>query len=237
MKLRQLGFALILVLSTLTSKALVISEVLYNEVGSDTTGEWIEIYNNTGLTIDLSSYKIGDEETSGGTSATEALFQFPFGVSIAPGEVQVIAVSATRFNTVYGFLPTYELLGDDLTVPDLTVYAAWDPDGGVINMSNSNDQSVLVDGSDTIVDAVSWGNAFAFSPGLDPDAELDGQSYERISLNLDTDTASDWQLGFNSATAALRSSPGVVPEPSALVLFGMGILGFFTFRSRRLKKD
>jgi hypothetical protein len=104
-------------------------------------------------------------------------------------------------------------------------------------MSNSNDQSVLVDGSDTIVDAVSWGNAFAFSPGLDPDAELDGQSYERISLNLDTDTASDWQLGFNSATAALRSSPGVVPEPSALVLFGMGILGFFTFRSRRLKKD
>ena len=59
-----------------TQGAFVISEVLYNEVGSSFLGEWIEIYNGTGSSIDLSNYKIGDEETSGQTGNTEALFQF-----------------------------------------------------------------------------------------------------------------------------------------------------------------
>src|SRR5512145_1110710 len=83
--------------------ALVISEVLANEVGSDVTGEWIEIYNTGPLPIDLSNYKIGDEETSGGTGATEAMHQFPAGATIAPNSVQIIAVTASRFFTVYGF--------------------------------------------------------------------------------------------------------------------------------------
>src|SRR5262245_49639053 len=104
--------------------ALIISEVCFNEVGSDTTGEWIEIYNNTGSAIDLSNYKIGDEEANGGTSLTEALYQFPAGASIAPYQVQIIGVSATRFFTVYGFNPTYESGATDGSVPDMTLYAA-----------------------------------------------------------------------------------------------------------------
>ena len=114
--------------------------------------------------IDLTNYKIGDEEASGGTSTTEALFQFPAGASIAPGEVQIISGGATRFFTVYGFNPTYETAATDAGVPDMTVYAAWDPDGGILNMSNSNDQAVLVDGTDTVIDAAVWGNNFAFNP-------------------------------------------------------------------------
>ncbi len=49
-----------------TSITLVVSEVLYDATGTEPDGEWIEIYNLGGLTIDLTHYKVGDEETFGG---------------------------------------------------------------------------------------------------------------------------------------------------------------------------
>ena len=216
----SIAFLFTFVIALPSRGALLISEVLFNEVGSDTTGEWIEIFNNTPAAIDLSNYKIGDEEANGGTSLTEALYKFPSGANINPGEVQVIAVSATRFFTVYGFNPTYETAGTDGSVPDLSVYSAWDPDGGQINMSNTNDQAVLVDPTDTIIDAASWGNTFAFNPAVDISANVDGQSIFRTDPYSDTNTAADWQLYSNNGSpAAQRSTPGIlVPEPTALAL-------------------
>jgi hypothetical protein len=203
--------------------ALLISEVLFNEVSSDTTGEWIEIYNSGPAAVDLSNYKIGDEETSGGTGATEAMFQFPAGATIPAGAVQIIAAGAIRFQTVYGFLPTYETSSTDLTVPDLTVYSAWDPDGGNVNMSNTNDQAVILDAGDAVVDAVNWGNTTYLNPGL-AQPVADGTSYERINPNVDTNTAADWKLGS-------PSSPGVVvPEPTT---FAVGVVGAAMLFARR----
>jgi hypothetical protein len=202
--------------------ALLISEVLFNEVGSAADGEWIEIYNNSPTTIDLTDYKIGDEETSGQTSTTEAIFKFPVGATIAPGQIQVISGGATRFNTVYGFFPTYETAAEDATIPDMIPYPSWDPDGGIMNMSNTNDQAVLLDPTDTVIDAVSWGNTFAFNPAVDITGNADGQSIERINATADTDTASDWRQAANPAGTAAkdRSTPFSVPvpEPASLVL-------------------
>jgi hypothetical protein len=200
--------------------ALVISEVVFNEVGSDVTGEWVEIFNTGPAAIDLSNYKIGDEETSGGTGTGEAMHQFPAGATIAPGAVQIVAVSATTFFTHYGILPTYEVNSTNPLVPDMSVYAAWDPDGVALNMANASDHILILDGSDALVDAASWGNTFAFDPGLGTAA--DGQSWERKNVFVDTNTADDWQLGPNPAgsTAVQRSTPGVarVPEPASLAL-------------------
>ena len=206
--------------------ALLISEVVFNEVGSTADGEWIEIFNNGSSPINLTNYKIGDEEQSGGTSATEALFQFPAGAVINPGEVQTISGGATRFFTVYGFNPTYETSATDAAVPDMTIYSTWDPDGGIMNMSNTNDQAVLVDGTDTVIDAASWGNNFAFNPSL-AQPVLDGQSYQRTDPYTDTDTANDWAVvGDANSTAAQRSTPGTVPvpEPAACVFIAIGAL-------------
>jgi hypothetical protein len=236
MSLRSFSIAVLFISAiALPSRGgLIISEVLFNEVGSDTTGEWIEIYNNTDSAIDLSNYKIGDEETNGGTTATESMYKFPAGASIAPYEVQVVGISATRFNTVYGFMPTYESGAAEAGVPDMTLYSTWDPDGGQINMSNTNDQAVLLDPTDTIIDAVSWGNNFAFSPQIDISANLDGQSIERINAAVDTNTAADWKLGPTTSPAATRSTPFsvVVPEPSTLVLLIGGVLAFVARRQR-----
>lgn len=213
------------------SAALVISEVLYNEVGSDTGGEWIEIYNSGPGAIDLTNYKIGDEETSGGTGDTEGMFQFPGGASIGAGAVQIVAVDADDFFTNYGFLPAYEISGANATIANLTRYAAWDPEtstANTINLSNANDQALILDGSDAVVDALNWGNTVFLNPGLNPDAEADGQSYERINATVDTNTAADWKLGS-------PSSPGTVPVPepaSALLAAGAAAWAMGSVRRR-----
>ena len=234
--LRLLAFAAMAAVTTLPVQgALVISEVVFNEVGSDVLGEWIEIFNTGPAPILLTNYKIGDEETSGGTGTTEAMHRFPVGASIAPGEVQIVAVSATRFNTLYGFLPTYEATATHAGVPDMTIYGpTWDPDGGAFNMANTNDQAVILDPLDAIADAASWGTStFAFNPALG--AALDGQSYQRINAYVDTNTANDWEtVGDANTPAAQRSTPGTVPvpEPSSLVI-AIAMVGFGLARRRQ----
>jgi hypothetical protein len=210
---------------------LMINEVVFNEVGSDVTGEWVEIFNTGPGAIDLTNYKVGDEEASGGTSATESIFRFPAGASIGPGELQIVAVSATRFFTVYGQNPTYESSSTDPAVPDMLAYPSWDPDGGQINMSNSNDQIVLVGPADTVIDAASWGNNFAFNPSL-AQPVLDGQSYERKNAYFDTNTADDWAV-VPGGTAAERSTPfqANVPEPTTACML-LGLVGICSLRRR-----
>jgi hypothetical protein len=220
--------------------AVLLSEVLYNESGGDAGGEWIEVMNTDQLLpFSVAGYGLGDEETSGSSSATEALYRFPAAASIPANDVVVVAVSATAFFAVYQFNPDFEFSATDPTVPDMILDPVWDADGGVVNMSNSNDQAVLVSpvtDTNAVIDAVNWGNTFALNPGV-PDSEIDGQSYRRINFT-DTDTASDWELTPADTTtpAAQRSSPGTltaVPEPAALSLVGLAGGLALTRRRRR----
>lgn len=222
----RFGLAVSALTALPASGAVVISEVVYNEVGSDTTGEWIEIYNSGPAPVDISNFKFGDEETAGGDTESGGMWQFPENTLMPSGGVWVVTVSGARFQTVYGFSADFELTGTDTNAADMRPYLAWVNPAENNNMANANDQAILLDGADAIADAVSWGNTFAFDPGLDPDAEADGQSYERKNANIDTDTADDWQLGPTSDVAAQRSTPGVVsvPEPASLGLVAAGAL-------------
>lgn len=73
---------------------LVLSELLPNAVGSDTGNEFIEIYNPTDRTIDLSLYSVkvgvGGEKT----------YAFPIGATIAPGEYRTFNDSVMKFTLV-----------------------------------------------------------------------------------------------------------------------------------------
>ncbi len=207
-------FLMVAVLAGSPARAgVVISEVLFNEIGSDVSGEWIEIYNHGPETVNLGGWKIGDEEARGATGLTEAMMVFPPGSSIASGQVQVIAMNANLFFVQYGFLPDYETAsgtaGDHPEVPNLTNDPVWDPDGGVINLSNSNDHVLLLNAEEEIVDRVNWGNNGGLNPGLDPDAEADGQSWQRINPRINTGTAADWEL----VPLDRLSTPGTVTRP------------------------
>lgn len=165
---------------------LLITEVLYDPVGAEPDGEWIELYNPTESSIDLSNFKVGDEEQKGGT---EGMLQFPNGVSIAAGQVIVIANKATAFYSTYGFKPDYEMSENDPTVPNMIKYSAWA--SGTVALNNTGDDVLVLDGSDQVVDALSWGTStWAFDPPA-PDV-VEGHSLARSPAGVDTDTAADW---------------------------------------------
>lgn len=172
--------------STPTGGWLLISEVLYDPIGFEPDGEWIELYNAGDAPIDLTDYKVGDEETQGDT---EGMYQFPVGAIIDSGQVIIIADRADVFTDTYGFYPDYEFIGTTTEVQDMVVYAAWSHGG--VSLSNPGDEVLVLDADDQIVDAVSWGDSnWAFDPACPVVAE--GHSIERYPPNLDTGSAFDW---------------------------------------------
>ncbi|RMF32277.1 MAG: lamin tail domain-containing protein, partial [Chloroflexi bacterium] len=185
---------------------LLISEVLYDPPGTEPDEEWIEVYNRSNATVDLSGYKVGDDEkVSGGA---EGMMQFPAGSSIGPGEAVIVANKATAFSAVYGFNPDYEMNDTDPTVPDMTKYTAWS--NGNVSLRNAGDEVLLLDGTDNIVDAVSWGDStYAFDPSVPGVAE--GHSIERYPPDQDTDTADDWRDQASPSPGSVPAAPTPTP--------------------------
>jgi hypothetical protein len=166
---------------------LLITEVIYDPDGAEPGGEWIEIYNAGGSALDLSVYKIGDEETLG---EQEGMYSFPAGAVIAPEQALVVAVDAGIFSRLHGLAPDFELRGADPDIPDMVRYTAWA--GGGIELVNTGDEVLLLDGGDQVIDALSWGScAFAFDPAAPKVSG--GHSLERFPPEVDTDTAPDWR--------------------------------------------
>ena len=197
-----------------SSPTLLISEVFYDAVGTEPDEEWIEIYNAGASAIDLSNYKVGDEEEQGGT---EGMLQFPAGVSINPGQVIVIANNATAFLSIWGFNPDYEMGDSDEAVPDMIPYTAWA--GSAVQLANGGDHVLILDGGDEIMDAMSYGDKTMFFDPPCPDVSA-GHSLERSPANADTDTAEDWidqefpnpgSVTVPTPTATATSTPTATP--------------------------
>ena len=61
----------------------------------------------------------------------------------------------------------------------------------MMSLSNPGDVVLVLDGTDSFVDAVSWGDSnWAFDPDCPVVAE--GHSIARDPADVDTDTAADW---------------------------------------------
>jgi hypothetical protein len=183
---------------------------LYDPFNVEPNGEWIELYNAGDTAIDLSNYKVGDEVVQGNP---EGMYQFPAGAAIDPGQVILVANRADVFTTTYGFYPDYELLESDGNVPNMSKYQAWAI--GLVNLSNPGDEVLVLDESDSFVDAVSWGDSnWAFDPDCPIVAE--GHSIERNPANVDTDTSADWidqALPNPGQTGSVGAGSG--PAPAA----------------------
>jgi hypothetical protein len=165
---------------------LLISEVLFSPLTVQPQGEWIEIYNAGSGEVDLSDYKVGDEETQG---HIEGMLQFPAGASISAGQVVVIANQAVTYLSTYGVLPDYEIVDSSALVADMSNYSIWGL--GEVDLYDLGDEVLLLNESDELVDALSWGNStWAFNPSAP--SVTQGHSLERRPADQDTDVAGDW---------------------------------------------
>jgi hypothetical protein len=151
-----------------SSPTLLISEVLYDPLGTEPNEEWIEIYNNTASPMELIDWTINDNVSTDVISPT---------VTIPVGGCLVIAASSEDFSTNY---------------PDFTGDIVFVADGKIGNgLGNSGDRLILKDGEGMVVDQMSYGtDTTAFDPAC-LDVE-EGHSLERSPANEDTNTAADW---------------------------------------------
>ncbi|MDX1415377.1 MAG: lamin tail domain-containing protein [Candidatus Promineifilaceae bacterium] len=163
------------------------TEVHYNTPGRDSEQEWIEIANLGNETLELSEYKLGDEESIWGG---EGMFRFPENSIIDSGQVVVVAQSATGFRNLYGRDPDYELVGTIPQVPDMRRYDLWS--SGDLALANDGDELLLLDGQNRIVDSINYGEKRTFFTPAIADV-YSGQSIERVPATCDTNTAADWQ--------------------------------------------
>ncbi len=156
---------------------LLLSEI----VVTPTAGEYVEIYNPTASSIDLTDYYLTDGTFSGGSVYYYKIVtgvdaggggfgdwhaRFPTGASIGAGELQTISINGSMgFLATYAQLPTYELFEDDSTadaVPDMleALPGSINGQGGLTNSGEAvilyswNGLSDLV----TDIDYAVWGD-------------------------------------------------------------------------------
>lgn len=157
-----------------TTTHLVINEVYYNvasDKGSDANNEWVEIYNPTTSSVDISGWKICDN------SSCDTI---PSGT--APIPAKGFALITDKAST-WGYWPG---------IPAGTVLVALNSNIGG-GLANSGDSVVLKDSGSNMIDAMSYGSD---TSQLNPSApgSGSGKSLARIIKGYDYDTAFDWVI-------------------------------------------
>ncbi len=168
----------------------VFSEIFYDTPGTDSQEEWVELYNNTGSTADISGWTITDNN---GTGATYTL---PANTSFDAGTYLTIAVNAAGFNALYGF--------------DADIY------GAIPALNNTGDALILNNDSGQQIDAVAWeGGASSGTPTgwgstSQPTAGT-GSTIFRTTVTSDNDVFSDWSVATGNGNPQTQPSPNADP--------------------------
>ncbi|WP_010272511.1 glycerophosphodiester phosphodiesterase family protein [Paenibacillus senegalensis] len=186
------------------SDTLLITEVLYDAIHDEDTGEYIEFTNISGEVIDISGYHIGDSEFPRVGAAGEGMFRFPEGTLIEPYQVMVVAGSAEGLYARYGVLPDFEFEHSMEEVPTLEKNMEWTQ--GTVRLANAGDQALLYDADMQIIDAVVWMENAPFpgaSPFLPTIFNNNGHSIERLNATDTNNVAADF-------VARPDPSPGII---------------------------
>ncbi|MCP3961439.1 MAG: DNRLRE domain-containing protein [bacterium] len=177
---------------------LLLSEVLYDVGGTDDGLEWVEIYNNDTVAIDLSGFSLGN----GGTDYTTSLVQLsgtiqPGAIFVVGGPTSSAANGNPALDLAVNFNPDFQnsgTTGDGVAlfnVPATSVTGSTVPIDAVVYGPNNNNGLIDESGS---VGAPEVGDASADS------------SIERI------DVGGNWQI---QSTPTPNSSPLGTPPNTA----------------------
>ncbi len=147
---------------------------------------FIEIYNPTSASIDLTGWKL-KRYTNGNTSSSTLDLT---GSTITAGQAFVIAAYASDFQSIYGF--------------------AADLAGGSIVNSNGDDNFELVDASGTVIDT--FGVPGEDGTGTNHEFE-DGRAYRKSSVTTGnaTYTFAEWDVWNDSGNAGTTNAPQNAP--------------------------
>ena len=170
----------------------LLSEVMYDPVGSEPGAEWVELYNPMGVPVNLDGWKLGDNSV-----VSDILPAF----TLPPGQYLVVASMEAVFRTENpGFTGNLISLGS-------AIGSGLNNSGDVVRLSSP--------GGVIIVDAMSFGgDTTAFTPACPTVPE--GHSLARVPSDRDTDTREDWvaQGTPNPGAAGSAPPPALTPTPT-----------------------
>lgn len=176
----------------------VISEVFYDTPGTDSAEEWIELFNPTATTADISGWTLIDNNGTGTT------YTIPAGTTLRPRTFLTIAANQSGFKALYN--------------RDADVY------GSIPALNNTGETLLLRDGSGATVDAVAWeGGAGGLPTGwgsaTDPVAPT-GSTIVRTNPDTDTDTYADWSVAANNGNPQTQTVSSDFTPGSLTIITG-----------------
>jgi len=190
--------------------------------GTGVLDEWIEFINIGTDPVDLSAYRVGDEEVVGDG---EGFYAFP-AVTIEAGEIIIVARNATAFAAAFTPAAGTRIFASSAAAAGFALTKDTALGTGEIGLGNgtssTGDEVLLLkktgDGIYVLVDGMSYGGTNAVTSYTPPggvattfiDVRVtslpseDLGSIARISASVDTNAAADW-------TALAAATPGTAP--------------------------
>ena len=149
---------------------MVISEVHYDVAsttpGSESSNEWIELFNGSNFAVNLQGWFVGD---------AASMDEIEDSLVLQPGDRAVVVGSTTPAGIPVG-------------VPVVVLQSSIGSNG----YTNSGDGARLLNAASVVVDSVGYGDNATVSPNVSISAPTDGHSIMRVQLTSDTDTSADW---------------------------------------------
>ncbi|MEL1233027.1 MAG: CotH kinase family protein, partial [Candidatus Neomarinimicrobiota bacterium] len=146
----------------LTSGSLVINEINYNSSEDHESGDWIEIFNPGDMDIDISGYKLKDDNN-------DHSYNFPDETIIPSGEYLVISNDLEAFSELYS--------------SQIQIVGPFD-----FGFGGGGDEVRIFDQDGVLVDSVSYDDESPWP--LEPDGG--GPTLELKNSNLDNELAESW---------------------------------------------
>jgi hypothetical protein len=138
----------------------VINEVLYHLPAGRDLEEWVELYNNSDLPVNLRGWVIDDRDTH--------RFEFQRDLTLQPGQYLLFVTNAEHVQ-----------IASEPRPMDISIVAYQTASGRPLNLqiwNNDGDEIALYDNQGQIVDYIAFGDPTG--PGRDPDppdADWDGE--------------------------------------------------------------
>ena len=183
----------ILLFTTQQSQAnLVINEVMYDPSINDNYYEWIELYNPTNKSINLTGWSISDNS---GKDFIEGNSDNGNGTIIIPPEsYALITDHGTKFYNNYSVSNnTVKLYIDDASIGN--------------GLGNTGDKILLIDNQSKIIDCVEWIKDYSDVPGYPANAVKENCTLARI--NKYNDSSKDF---FESITPTPGAKNKIIEE-------------------------
>jgi len=179
---------------------IIINEIMYDPIESDTNHEWIELYNPTNHTINLTNWTIQDN------TATDTIQPYD-NHSTMLLQPKSYALLTDKDTEIY----------NNHTLTNETLRLTVDDNSIGNGLGNTQDCLILTDHNGTIIDTIKWGTNDTTIPGPTLDPVPEGTTLARINttqhpFTIGAPTPGETNTVYNPGTLTISLFPTYVPK-------------------------